>query len=87
MKSLDYVTVRVYENNKCDENNPRLERQIEYIAKQLGRNNHSQDSHLAFILQICHPHCLCTHMNMFRLRNLMTHLNRLNPSMRHDILN
>ena len=52
-----------------------------------SRNNHSQNSHLCSIPVIHHPHCPCTHMNVFRRRNLMTHFNRLNPGMSHHFLN
>ena len=34
-----------------------------------------------------HPRCPSTHMDVSRLCNVMTHLNRLNPSMSHHILN
>ena len=39
------------------------------------------------ISQIGHPHGPCTHMDVFWLRNIVTHLNWLNPSMSHHILN
>jgi hypothetical protein len=51
--------------------------------------NHLQNSCSSSISipDIRHPRRLCANMDMFRFRNLMTHLNRLNPRMSHHILN
>ena len=50
--------------------------------------NHLQDSHLSSISipEISHPHRPRTNMDVFRFRNLMTYLNRLNPSMSHHLI-